>query len=240
MIVCGHQPVYMPWLGLLHKIASCDVFVSWDDVQMEDSGFENRQRCVSQPEWLTVPVRRARTAKIKDLEVCADQPWQRKHFRAIEQEYEHAPNWKEQEPFLRWLLVDQKWTYLAALNDAILSYLMIQFRVTAPRRVRLSDLKTTTKKNEQIIEACRALGATKYLFGEMGKGYCDRQLFLAAGIEPMVQEYNPVVYPQQSKPGKPAAAFRPRLWAFDLLLNVERGRAIEFMMAGGRVRRMPQ
>jgi hypothetical protein len=32
-IVTGHQPVYLPWLGLFHKISLADVFVLMDDVQ---------------------------------------------------------------------------------------------------------------------------------------------------------------------------------------------------------------
>src|SRR4030066_409564 len=33
MILTAHQPVYLPWLGLFHKIALSDMFCIFDDVQ---------------------------------------------------------------------------------------------------------------------------------------------------------------------------------------------------------------
>ena len=60
MILTAHQPVYLPWLGLFHKIASAGVFVSFDQVQYLPKDWNNRNRIktATGPIWLTVPVRR--------------------------------------------------------------------------------------------------------------------------------------------------------------------------------------
>jgi len=33
MIVSIHQPNYLPWMGLMHKILESDIFIVLDDVQ---------------------------------------------------------------------------------------------------------------------------------------------------------------------------------------------------------------
>ena len=44
MIVAAHQPHYLPWLGYLDKLAKADLFVVMDDLQFEQSNFQNRNR----------------------------------------------------------------------------------------------------------------------------------------------------------------------------------------------------
>ena len=57
MILAAHQPHYLPWLGYLYKMATCDVFVHLDDVQYKKREFQNRNRIRTHagPKWLTAP-----------------------------------------------------------------------------------------------------------------------------------------------------------------------------------------
>ena len=43
MILTAHQPVYLPWLGLFHKIALSDKFVYFDQVQYLPKDWMNRK-----------------------------------------------------------------------------------------------------------------------------------------------------------------------------------------------------
>lgn len=43
-MLAAHQPQYLPYLGLLDKIAAADVFVLQDDLQFSRSSFQNRNR----------------------------------------------------------------------------------------------------------------------------------------------------------------------------------------------------
>ena len=84
-----------------------------------------------------------------------------------------------------------------------------------------------------MLDAVKAVGGWHYLFGEMGESYADLRAFKAAGVEVWIQKYEAKEYPQ-ARPG----LFFPNLWAFDLLLNVERDQARDIMRAGGTVRRL--
>ena len=58
MILTAHQPVYLPWLGLFHKIALADQFISFDQVQYLPKDWNNRNK-IKTPSggiWLSVPV----------------------------------------------------------------------------------------------------------------------------------------------------------------------------------------
>lgn len=60
MILTAHQPVYLPWLGLFHKIAMADKFVSFNQVQYQPKDWNNRNQVKTPqgPVWLSVPVMR--------------------------------------------------------------------------------------------------------------------------------------------------------------------------------------
>lgn len=244
LLCSAHQPVYMPWLGLLHKIAAADVFISWDDVQQEDSGFENRNQVLTSkgPQWLTIPCRRGRELMIRHVEVASDQSWRRKHFRTLELAYSKAQHWARHAEFLQWYY-GQGWKRLVEWNDAMLDYMINFFQVRGPRFFTLSglngpthsDLDGAAKANATIISACHAVGANQYLFGEHGIDYASKEAFRAGGVEPFVQDYDCKPYPQVNAH---EGDFTSRLSALDLMMNVEQGEAIRVMMAGGSTRRM--
>ncbi len=59
VILSAHQPVYLPWLGLFHKIALTDIFCFFDIVQYQRKDFNNRNKIKTSagPIWLSVPVK---------------------------------------------------------------------------------------------------------------------------------------------------------------------------------------
>ena len=42
MIIAGHQPQYLPYLGIFNKIAKADIFVFADNLQYEKKSWQNR------------------------------------------------------------------------------------------------------------------------------------------------------------------------------------------------------
>jgi hypothetical protein len=59
-IISGHQPTYMPWLGLFHKLSLCDTFVYMDTVQYLEQDWNNRNKIRHSNGWgwLSVPIDR--------------------------------------------------------------------------------------------------------------------------------------------------------------------------------------
>ncbi len=57
-ILAAHQPQYLPYPGVIQKIAAADVFVMQDDLQFARQEWQNRNRIRTQAgyRWLTIPV----------------------------------------------------------------------------------------------------------------------------------------------------------------------------------------
>ena len=47
MILTGHQPTYLPWLGLFNKISNSDYFILFDTVQYLPKEWMNRNKLKS-------------------------------------------------------------------------------------------------------------------------------------------------------------------------------------------------
>ena len=65
MILAGHQPEYLPYIGLFHKITLCDTFIFVNHVQFNKKSWQNRNRtrCNTGERLLTIPVLTRRKQK---------------------------------------------------------------------------------------------------------------------------------------------------------------------------------
>src|SRR5437868_14445339 len=90
MRVAIHQPHYLPWLGLLHRMAEADLFIVLDHVQFERGNYQNRTqvRVNGAPHWLTVPVlQRSQKERIVEKTIDATQDWAATHFETLRRAY---------------------------------------------------------------------------------------------------------------------------------------------------------
>jgi hypothetical protein len=228
LILTAHQPVYLPWCGLIHKIALADAFVFFDDVQYQDRDWNNRNmiKTSAEPLWLTVPVfnKDHFDLKVKDVKICADQPWGKKHWRSISISYAKAPFAKR---YLPWFedLYKRPWDKLADLNEYILRYVLAELQIKVAFS-KLSEMGLESKKSALVQEMCEKMGAKLYIFGEQGKNYADVSAFNAAGIQLEFQEYKHPVYKQLY------GDFVSHLTVFDLLMNHGPDESLAILMSG--------
>ena len=215
-IATAHQPVYLPWLGLLHKIALADTYVFLDTVKYSKNDWYNRNRVktASGPAWLTVPVTGVSgRVPLKDVRIANDRRWPRKHWLTLRTAYAHAPYFRDYaaalEAFYRPV---RPWTFLVDLNEAMLRWLMDALRIET-RFVKASDEQIAGSKSELIVEVCRCVNASAHLFGAQGVNYADADLFGRHNIRIAFQQYRHPVYPQQH------GAFESHLSVIDLLFN---------------------
>jgi len=216
MTVSINQPAYLPWLGYFNRIAVSDLHVVLDHVQLEKSGFTKRNKIRMKEGWcwLTVPVEtkgRFGDLAIDELKISNDTRWAEKHLNALRRNYARAPHFVEHEAFFA-KVYSQSWDSLAVLMREITGYLLNAFQISTPLRYS-SEMNPTGKKDELILNLCRATGAKTYLSGPLGRNYLREQLFREAGIQVVYHDYRHPQY-RQVYPG-----FEPYMAAVDLLFN---------------------
>lgn len=215
MILTAHQPVYLPWLGLFHKIALADKFVFFDEVQYLPKDWMNRNK-IKTPSgdiWLTVPVLRKgyREIKTNEIEINNSVDWQRKHLRSIFINYKKAPYFDKYASFFE-EAYNRKWHYLAELNEYMLRWFLEELKIRV-EFLKASDLNFHGTKSDLVLDMCKQLGADVYIFGSLGRDYAKVDDFTREGINIVFQDYKHPIYPQVY------GNFIPHLSIIDLLFN---------------------
>src|SRR5438477_13189772 len=123
MILTAHQPVYLPWLGLFHKILLSDLFCVFDIVQYQKRDYNNRNKIKTMcgAKWLSVPVKSKNhfQTKLCDVKIINGN-WGRKHARAIEINYGKAPYFRDYFESITKFLVSEKYKFLTDLTTDML------------------------------------------------------------------------------------------------------------------------
>ena len=218
MKVAIHQPNFLPWLGYFHKMANCDTFVIFDNVQLPTGkSYETRNLIKTKdgPQWLTVPVAdKGKAVLIKDAKIAVDNRWQKKHFQSIKFSYQKAPFFNDYIKDLE-KIYSGKWTSLCDLNVALIK-LMKELLGTKTRLILSSEMTQDKLSGpEKIFIILRELKADTYLSGSGSgsKRYIFPEEFKKNKINLVFQEFVHPVYPQLG------TEFIPNLSVIDLLFN---------------------
>lgn len=214
-VLTAHQPVYLPWLGLFHKIALARTFVSFNRVQYLPKDWNNRNRIktASGPIWLTVPVLKKgyREKPLDEIEINNQLPWRRKHWNALTLNYGRARYFDDYAGFFEGVYA-RDWRLLAELDEYMLEWFLATLGIEV-RLLRASDFDFRGTKSELVLDMCRQLNADVYVFGALGRDYANVEAFEAAGVEVVFQNYQHPDYPQLH------GTFEPYLSVVDLLFN---------------------
>lgn len=216
VILTAHQPVYLPWLGLFHKISLADKFVYFDEVQYQKRDWNNRNRIKTSNGdiWLTVPVlcKDHYRLKLKDVVINNELPWRRKHFKSIYTAYKKAKYFDRYIGFFE-DTYNKYWDKLSDLNEHMLKFFMKSLGIDIPF-FRLSDYGLESRKSDLVREMCKMVKADLYIFGTQGKNYADVESFNKESIQVYFQDYKHPVYSQLHNP-----EFSRYLSVIDLLFN---------------------
>ena len=158
-----------------------------------------------------MPVHAHLGTRVAEVSLDVDQPWAKRHLRAIETAYGAAPYWRAQRDELARLYA-QPWERLAPLAAASAEWLARAAGVTTPARLASSLAVDDDDPTGRLVALCRAVGAGTYLAGGHGARYMDAKRFTEAGIRVLYQAYAHPVYAQQH------GDFVPFLSGLDLLL----------------------
>jgi hypothetical protein len=221
MRVAAHQPHAFPWLGYLHKVANCDLFVVMDDLQFEAQNYQNRNRVKvnNGTTWLTVPlVRGAQTERICDKRIAPSlspkEHWQRRIWATLCTHYGKTDHFADFRTTLEEVFT-RSWERLIDFDLHMLKLMCGWLRITTPI-VLGSTLELQGQKSERIIHLCQRVGASAYYSGKGGsQSYLDISAFERAGIVVEWQTFDHPVYDQRF----PELGFMKNLAALDFLFN---------------------
>ena len=212
----AHQPVYLPWLGLFHKIILADYFVSFNQVQYLPKDWNNRNKIKTDKGslWLTVPVLRSgyREKTIAEININNDTRWNIKHWKSIKQFYGKAPYFNRYSNFFEDVYIKKEWEYLIDINEYMLKWFLDELSI----KTKFLDAKEyylKGKKSDLVLDMCKKLKAKTYIFGKHGTDYADLVSFEENNIDIIFQDYRHPKY-HQLYPG-----FIPYLSIIDLLFN---------------------
>ena len=209
------QPGYLPWLGFFEMMHRCDLFVFLDDVQYTRKDWRNRNKIRTKEGWifLSVPVftKNKRFQLINEAQIDNEETWKKKHLHSLEINYRKTAYFEEYFPELR-EIYGKDWNYLADLDIEITAWLSKKFGIATPW-IRSSVLKTTGKKEEKIINICKAVGAEVLYDTKAASEILDLKIIQDAGIKIEFQDYLHPTYRQICEP------FIPYMSAIDLLFQ---------------------
>ncbi len=215
MILTAHQPVYLPWLGLFHKIFLAEQFCLFDIAQYQKRDYNNRNK-IKTPNgsiWLSVPVESKNhfEKKLCDIKIV-NNGWNRKHFKSISLAYQKSPYFKQYIEGVEALLISKQYTYLSDLNLEMLQFFLDCLDIRIPI-VKASDYDFQGYKSDLVLDMCVKLGASHYIFGAQGKDYAKVEDYQAQGISVLFQDYQHPSYSQLH------GEFVPYMSIVDLLFN---------------------
>jgi len=226
LILTAHQVPYLPWLGLFHKIALADKFVSFDQVQYSPRDWTTRNKIMTTkgPMWLSVPVKKNFGQKLCEVEICEDMNWQRKHWASIRLNYSRAPFFAKYANYFENHYLRSVWCNLDHMNNSMLDWFLRQLGINIEIRFA-GAFRFKGEKSALVLDMCKQLGANKYIFGIQGKEYCDVKAFRDAGVKPIFQNYIPPQY--STWKGESV----PNLSIIDLLFN-HGPNSLDILMSG--------
>lgn len=219
MVVSIHQPNFLPWIGLFHKISLSDIFISFDDVQFPvGKSFGNRVliRNFNNSFWINIPVeKKSGFLPFNKIHIKDDGIWKKKLIKKIEFSYQKASFFEEYFSFVS-DLINTDTDILSEYNLYIIEKILCKLNIKT-KIIRSSEVENAKEKAgfEKINTLIQSVKADTYISGR-GKGsakYINEELMNKAGVKLVWQSFNHPVYKQVG------SEFINNLSVIDLLFN---------------------
>lgn len=196
IIIACHQPNYLPWLGYFYKIYQSDIFVFADNLQYSNEGMQNYCyiKTSQGPFRLKIPVYQNLGDNINEVQTKDQLGWKQKHLKAIELNYRKAKKFGVF--FYDYVkLIEKEYPSLTLMNVAIIKFIAEKLGIIR-KYINTSELELNGKKEERVLQICKALDATIYYSGTGAKVYQTEEHFKSIGIELRYSNFTTFSYPQ--------------------------------------------
>ena len=220
--VAIHQPEHHPWLGFFKKMSQTDIFVFFDDVQYNSSGFQNRNyiKTNTGKTLLSVPVLSKFDSKINEIKIDKTKNWFKKHKKSIMINYSKTDFFEEYKNKIE-EIYETEYEYLIELNTKVIKFFLNELKIKT-KIIFSSSLNLDSNSPKKILEICKKFNADKYISGvHWGLENLNLKEFSDNQIKIEFQKFFHPIYKQCHSP------FIPNLSTLDLILNEgENGRKI--------------
>ncbi|MBV6410845.1 MAG: WbqC family protein [Burkholderiales bacterium] len=217
MLVGIHQPAYLPWLGLIEKIALCDCFIVLDTVQYNARSFQHRTlySTNSGTAYLSLSVNskghQVFGTKIGEV-TLADKRIPKTHLATLQHRYGKRPGWSLLSPELEAIL-SQDWHRLLDLDMALMELTLRHFGIRT-KLLLASAVEAEGSKGDLMLSLVRSVGGTSYLSGSGSRAYIVPEKFADAGIDLYWQSFHHPTYPQSHR-----SDFQPGCFALEWIIE---------------------
>ena len=231
MILSGHQPEYLPYIGFFNKIILCDLFVLVDHVQFVKKDYQNRNRIRTPqgPAWLTIPVKTSGKyhQKINEVEISNSKDFRKKHRNAIYYNYKKSPYFDLLMPFFD-NLYSSDINKLVDINEKIIFFILDILNINTPI-VRTSDLIPDGNKTQMLVNMCKQYKCNTYLSGEGALDYVNESVFNEEDLKSRYRMHKTIEYSQMGE------GFSPSLSVIDLIFNCGPTKSYEIIKKSGNI-----
>lgn len=197
------QPTFLPWLGYLAQMASCDIFVCLDSVQFARRSWQSRNRIVSRlgkVEYLSVSVKKGSRADAISRTIISDNYDPRSLYQLISSYYRGCPESEAGSLHCEPLYSDyhRPGVSLALANTEQLRIIakLMGLKTKIVRSSELDGELVWDTPTERLLAISQSLGATEYLSSVGSRPYMLNELekFKKAGIDVRWQQFEHISY----------------------------------------------
>lgn len=217
-IITIHQPDFLPWLGFFDRWKNSHLLILLDDVQFIRRGWHHRDRIKTAggSDWLTLPVLKKGKyhQEIRDVTMDTSLDWRNRLLEKIRHAYAKAPGFALTFPDIRKIL-EKSGDRLLTLNILLLEYCAYRLKIKTPFCLA-SELNVPGTATSRLVNLVSATEGSHYLTGTGSRAYLEENLFHAAGIKVIWQNFQHPEYPQLHGP------FIPMLSVLDYLMMQEK------------------
>ncbi len=192
-------------MGYFYKIAQCNTFVFFDEVEYTKRSFIRRVKIhkphkIDEDKYLIVPLQKhSDFADISELKLLASFNWQRKIKAQIYQSYGKAPYYFQLESILDTFFTDiWRNDSFAHFSSEIIKHVSNILALDC-KWVYSNNLNVTKHKAEANIEIIKKVGGSDYISGLGAKKYQTKDQYLNQGIKIIYSDY-PTLFRDNNMP----------------------------------------
>ena len=181
-----------------------------------DKKFTNRNKIIVPNDWtwLTVPINKSDKFLLnKDVRINNEINWKSIHWKKLTRSYTNSNFFKTFSSEFE-NIYKKNWELLFDFNFELLNWI-IDFLNIKIEIIKESELDTSGKSTERLVNICKSVDATTYVSGIGGLNYIDENSFKKNSISLEYQNFTHPIYEQNL-----SSEFIPNLSIIDYMSNV--------------------